>query len=91
MVEKKSYKIAVCGKTYSIVSDESESHIAAVSHMLNGLMKDIATKLPQASLEQLSVLAALQFASQSIHLQETVDSQQLLCRSMTEMLDLQEL
>lgn len=91
MVEKKNYKIVVSGKTYSIVSDEPESHITMVSQMINGMMKDIADKMPQATMEQLAVLTALQLSSTVVHQQEQIDLHRSLCASMAEMIASQEL
>lgn len=91
MIEKKNYKIVVSGKTYSIVSDETESHITAVSQMINGMMKDIAGKMPHASLEQLAVLTSLQLASIVVHQQEQIDVHVSKCTSIVEMISSQEL
>lgn len=63
----KSFKITIFGENYSLMSDETEEHVHSVAQQIDSLMKEVAHKMPQAPVEKIAVLVALQLASQLDH------------------------
>lgn len=91
MVDKKNYKIVVSGKTYTIASDESESHIMSVSKMVNDCIGSITEKMPNATLEQLAILTALQLSSTILHQKASLEQIDSQCGSLVRLISSQEL
>lgn len=76
MADSKSYKLVIFGEHYTIVSDETEHHVHSVSQLIDGLMKEVKAKMPQATAEKAAVLVALQLASQLNHSKDVISSYQ---------------
>lgn len=69
MYEKKRYIVHILGEEYTIVSDETESHVMNSAKQVDILMADIFNKIPSASTQKVAVLAALCIASDLLHAQ----------------------
>ena len=69
MYEKKRYIVRILGDDYTIVSDETDSHVMASAKQVNDLMADIIAKVPSANVQKIAVLAALRIASDLLHAQ----------------------
>ncbi len=81
MNEKKSYKVSIFGDTYSLVSDETEAHLAQSAQLIDSLMNQIGQQIPamqshNARAKQCAVLAALQIASTLLRTQAAWDESQ---------------
>ena len=64
--EQKEYTITILDTLYTIVSDESQEHIAAVEKSVDTLLQKLSEGVSQSDLSRIAILAALQFASDSI-------------------------
>ncbi len=62
--EVKKYKVSIFGETYTLVSDETDEQIIAAAHAVDILMREISEKSHLADPKRISILAALQLASQ---------------------------
>ena len=71
--EAKSYKISIIDDQYSLISDETESHIIKSGALVDQYMKNIAQKSAITDGKKIAVLASLQLASQLIHAQEALE------------------
>lgn len=60
------YKVSIFGESYLLVSDESEEHITAASHLVDKLMREIAEKTQITDSKRIAVLVALQLASKNL-------------------------
>lgn len=81
MNEKKNYKVSIFGETYSLVSDEAESHLVQSAQLLDSLMHQIGQHIPamqshNARAKQCAVLSALQIASTLLRTQAMWDESQ---------------
>jgi cell division protein ZapA (FtsZ GTPase activity inhibitor) len=78
MSEKKSYKISVLGELYSIVSDESETHVVKAAKLVDEYMRDaqqyLLSQPRPIQLQKGAVLTALRIASD---LQKLSDNQKM--------------
>jgi len=72
MYEKKRYIVHILGDAYTIISDETESHVMASAKQVDDLMADIINKVPSADTQKIAVLAALRIASDLLHRQTQI-------------------
>lgn len=70
---KNNYKLLIFGNYYSVVSDESQSQLAHAASIVDSVMKEISTKVPQIDEKRVAVLAALQLASKIIALEAQIE------------------
>ncbi len=68
--QTKQYKITILDNEYSLVSDESELYVQSTVNYVDSLMKEVLEKSRLADQTKVAVLAALQIASELLHLQE---------------------
>lgn len=68
--QTKQYKITILDNEYSLVSDESEVHVQSTVQHVDSLMKEVLEKSRLQDQTKVAVLAALQIASELLHLQE---------------------
>jgi cell division protein ZapA (FtsZ GTPase activity inhibitor) len=66
---KNTYKLLIFGDHYSIVSDESYTHITKAAAQVDALMKEIAAKAVHVDEKRIAVLVALQLASKMLSLE----------------------
>jgi cell division protein ZapA (FtsZ GTPase activity inhibitor) len=67
------YKVTIFGEPYTLISDESEQHIAESAKVVDGLMSDLAKRAGIADVKKLAVLVALQCSSQLQHSKSHVE------------------
>ena len=68
--QTKQYKITILDNEYSLVSDESEQHVRSTVEYVDSLMQEVLEKSRSADQTKVAVLAALQIASELLHLKE---------------------
>lgn len=68
--QTKQYKITILDNEYSLVSDEAELHVQGTVQYVDSLMKEVLEKSRLQDQTKVAVLAALQIASELLHLQE---------------------
>jgi cell division protein ZapA len=66
----KKCKVSIFGESYTLVTDESEEHVARAAQQVDALMRDITAKSQLTDSKRIAVLAALQFASKTLILQD---------------------
>jgi len=93
MNTKKSYKVTIFGDQYTLVSDESETHIVQAAAAVDALMKEIADKSKVSDSKKYAIFAALQLASKLINLESEVRTnnlakEKLLCKLEKDLLTL---
>lgn len=71
---KNTYKLLIFGDHYSILSDESQSHVAQAAAQVDALMKEISLKAAQVDEKRIAVLVALQLASKVLSLESHKES-----------------
>ncbi len=59
----KNIKVSIFGEGYSLISDESEEHIASVARRVDTLMREIAQQSSITDPKRIAVLVALRLAS----------------------------
>lgn len=59
----KKYKVSLLGETYTIVSDESEEHVALCVQRVNEMMNTLTESLSITDSKRAAVLLALQLMS----------------------------
>lgn len=69
-----NYKLTVFGDQYSVVSDESQSHVNQAADMVDKLMQEISAKLSQIDEKRIAVLVALQMASKVLALEKQIEN-----------------
>lgn len=62
--EPKKYKLNIFGESYTLVSDEAESHVTAAAQVVDDLMTTMAKSFGSQDGKKLAVLVALQLSSQ---------------------------
>lgn len=67
MNEAKRYTVTIFGETYTVVSDESESHIIETAKMVDSSMHEIAHISGSVDTKKIAVFAALRIASMAAH------------------------
>lgn len=78
MINKnKQYKVTIFGDEYSLISNESEEHVKAAAHIVDLLMRDIASKGSVQQDKKVMVLAALQLASKTLLLEQELADKKL--------------
>lgn len=78
MINKnKQCKVHIFGDEYSLISNESEEHVKAAAHMVDLLMREIASKGSVHQDKKVSVLAALQLASKALLLEKELADKKL--------------
>ncbi len=76
MLVPKKCKVSIFNETYSLVSDESETHIYESAELVNKLLREAVEAHPLSSFNNNLVLIALRLASSSIKLDlETAHNQ----------------
>jgi len=70
---KRKYSVEIFNQTYTLVSDESEEHVARVGSYVDGIMRDIARQSAIQDTQKVAVLALLQMASKLIRLEQEHD------------------
>lgn len=69
----KKYKVTIFGDAYTLVSDESESHVTQSASKLDELMAELARHSGITDTKKLAILAALQIASQAQNFEAQVE------------------
>ena len=77
MNEKKSYKIKIFEDHYTLVSDESESHVTRAADMVDSLMKEVSIKANSTDPKKIAVLSALRIADKLLNLERIYNDEQL--------------
>ena len=72
--ERRSYKINVFGDEYSLVSNESEEHMAQAASIIDVAMREIDQKARIGDAKKVAVLAAMRIVSKLLHLQKEMES-----------------
>jgi cell division protein ZapA len=72
-MKSNNYKLLIFDEQYSVVSDESQSHVHKAALMVDSLMKEIASKASQIDEKRIAVLVALQMASQIVSLELQIE------------------
>lgn len=70
--EKKRYKAIIANKTYTIIGHESKEHMDLVADLANEQLQEILKLSPQTTLEQGSVLLAINALSDQIKKQAEI-------------------
>ena len=68
MLVPKKYKVSIFNETYSLISDEPETHIYESAELVNKLLYEAIEAHPLSSMHHNLVLIALKLASSSIKL-----------------------
>lgn len=77
MNEKKSYKIKIFEDQYTLISDESESHVIRAADIVDSLMKEVSIKSNSSDHKKIAVLAALRLADKLLNLEHIYNDEQL--------------
>lgn len=67
------HKITIFGEGYHLVTDETDEHIKQAGALVDGLMREIAEKTQGTDIKKIAVLAALKYASATLHLTQQID------------------
>lgn len=67
------HKVSVFGESYNLVSDEAGEHVLQAGALVDSLMREIAEKSQSTDVKKIAVLAALKYASTTIHLKHQLD------------------
>ncbi len=86
MSEPKKYTVSLLEKEYVLVSDETQEHVNEAASLVNGLMKTIA-KNTNFTHEKISVLVALQLASQVVAERSKISLCKEKTKSLVELID----
>ncbi|SJZ41504.1 cell division protein ZapA [Pilibacter termitis] len=70
MVEKTRYKTEIAGNTYTIIGNETKTHMDMVSQLVNEQMKEIKELAKGTTNEQAAILTALNAMSDQLKKQE---------------------
>lgn len=70
MSEAKNYKVNILDDQYALLSDESEDRVQNLARYVDSVMREISDRAQGVSNKKVAVLAALQFASRVIALEE---------------------
>lgn len=87
IMQTKQYKITILDNEYSLMSDESEVHVQGTVQKVDALMKEIREKSRLTDQTKVAVLAALQIASELLHLQQEQISSQQSCELLIEKIE----
>ncbi len=68
--EKKRYIVQINGQEYTLVSDEAQDHVFKAAHLVDEVIRSIATKASQADMQKVAVLTAVRLASDLLNIQE---------------------
>ncbi|WP_055679728.1 cell division protein ZapA [Secundilactobacillus kimchicus] len=68
--QKRRFKATVDGKTYTIVGNRSESHMKAVTEIMNEQLAQIKKLAPQTSKEEAAILLAFNAISDQLDVAE---------------------
>ncbi len=85
--EQKRYQVSFLGKSYSIVSDESEQHIRQVEKKVNDVLDSIAVYVQLSDEKSAAVLTALQIASDFIKKELVESGSDILIQELTSLID----
>lgn len=69
----KKCKVSIFGEHYVLITDETEEHLHAAAHMVDQVMRDIASKSQLTDSKRIAVLAALQLTSKELLSQQKSD------------------
>ncbi len=89
MKQTKQYKITILDHEYSLVSDEPEAHIQKTVQKVDLLMKEVLEKSRLADQTKAAILAALQIASELLHIQGERERDMDHCQSLIEKIEKQ--
>ena len=67
-MSKNKVQVAIAGVTYFLITDESEEHLQKAAVTVGDLLQSLSVHIPEA--QKAAVLAALQFSSKLIKLEE---------------------
>jgi cell division protein ZapA (FtsZ GTPase activity inhibitor) len=67
-----SYKLSIFGEHYCVISDESPEAVHKAALLVNGIMKEIASKAAHVEEKRIAILTALQMASKIISLESVI-------------------
>ncbi|RSK28093.1 cell division protein ZapA [Bacillus sp. HMF5848] len=73
LAEKKKLTVDIYGQTYSIVGDESTSHVRMVAAMVDDKMHELAKANPQLDINKLAVLTAVNVVHDYVKLKQEYD------------------
>jgi len=73
MDKAKNYQVRIFDDSYSLLSDESENHVAQSAALVDSLMKEIADKSSISDQKKIAILAALRMASKLLHIEKNIE------------------
>jgi cell division protein ZapA (FtsZ GTPase activity inhibitor) len=70
--EAKKYTVQILGESYTLVSDEAESHFMEAVNRVDALMNQLSATAGKGQEKQIAVLAALQLAHNQVALEAEI-------------------
>ncbi|EKD49022.1 MAG: hypothetical protein ACD_64C00029G0003 [uncultured bacterium] len=68
----KAYKVRINGDEFHLVSDEAEAHVLKAAEKVDAIIKELSTGASRIDKRKVAILAALQLASELLHIQEAL-------------------
>lgn len=80
--EAKKYTVQILGESYTLVSDEAESHFMEAVNRVDALMNQLNATVGKGQEKRIAVLAALQLAHNQVALESEIHTlaQRLVAR-----------
>ena len=85
--DTKRYKVTILGEIYSLISDEAEELVLQAAQIVDERMANIADKLQLHDEKKVSVLAALQLASELLRLEAEHEKQSLKNQALADLIE----
>jgi len=85
--DTKRYKVTILGEMYSLISDEAEERVLQAALIVDERMANIADKLQLHDEKKVSVLAALQLASELLQLEAEREKQSLKNQALADLIE----
>lgn len=87
MNKARNYKVTIFGDRYSLITDESESHVAKAALLVDSLMQQVAKKIKNADNKKVAVLVALQLASNNLSLAQVSEQENTHALELIDLID----
>ncbi len=82
---RKSLKVSILGKSYSLATDENSEIVYQAAAMVDGLLNGNSAAIQAGSLDKVAIVTALQLAADVIKMRNSLDEYEDRCKALLQL------
>ena len=82
---RKSLKVSILGKSYSLATDENSEIVYQAAAMVDGLLNGNSAAIQAGALDKVAIVTALQLAADVIKMRNSLDEYEGKCKALIQL------